>query len=206
MAYIEKVNVEGIEYDLRDSGAVRKDELLDLVYPVGSIYMNVNNVDPSIILGGEWEAIEDKFILASGKSYSRGSIGGSPDSVVVSHRHSVNGNVSSAGAHIHTANTAGAHVHGSNPKGYTFLTYSGQRSKESIAELPNGSWQIAQLRSQDTWSGSGTTSSNGDHSHSISSNGAHVHSININSDTQGISGVGRNMPPYLVVNVWKRVN
>lgn len=33
-----------------------KASLADLVYPVGSIYMSVNNVNPSALFGGTWEA------------------------------------------------------------------------------------------------------------------------------------------------------
>ena len=41
---------------------------LDLVYPVGSIYMSVNNVNPKNLFGGEWEKIEGRFLLGSGTS------------------------------------------------------------------------------------------------------------------------------------------
>jgi hypothetical protein len=36
------------------------------IYPIGSIYMSINNVDPSTIFGGTWEQIQDRFMLASG--------------------------------------------------------------------------------------------------------------------------------------------
>lgn len=39
------------------------DSLLDKIYPVGSIYMSVNNVDPSYFIGGTWERIKGKFLL-----------------------------------------------------------------------------------------------------------------------------------------------
>lgn len=46
------------------------------IYPVGSIYMSVNNTSPALLFGGEWERIQDKFLLAAGSSYSAGSTGG----------------------------------------------------------------------------------------------------------------------------------
>ena len=50
--------------------------LIDLIYPVGSIYMSVNSVSPETLFGGTWEQIQDRFLLASGSTYSAGSTGG----------------------------------------------------------------------------------------------------------------------------------
>lgn len=52
-------------------------QLLSCVYPVGSIYLSVNETSPVIFLGGQWERISDRFLLASGSSYAAGSTGGS---------------------------------------------------------------------------------------------------------------------------------
>ena len=51
--------------------------LLDLIYPVGSIYMSVNNVSPATFLGGTWVALEDRFLIGASSTYSAGSTGGS---------------------------------------------------------------------------------------------------------------------------------
>lgn len=48
-----------------------------LIYPVGSIYISVNEVNPSTLFGGEWEQIKDRFLLSSGDTYSAGATGGS---------------------------------------------------------------------------------------------------------------------------------
>ena len=49
---------------------------VDQFYPVGSIYMSVNNVNPANLFGGTWEQIKDKFLLSAGDTYSAGSTGG----------------------------------------------------------------------------------------------------------------------------------
>lgn len=46
-------------------------------YPVGSIYLSLNNTNPSQLFGGKWEQIKDRFLLACGDTYQNGSIGGS---------------------------------------------------------------------------------------------------------------------------------
>lgn len=45
-------------------------------YPVGSIYMAVNNINPSNFFGGKWEQIKDRFLLACGSTYNNGATGG----------------------------------------------------------------------------------------------------------------------------------
>lgn len=51
--------------------------IIDIIYPVGSIYMSVNSVDPSTFLTGTtWEQIEDTFLLAAGSTYAAGTTGG----------------------------------------------------------------------------------------------------------------------------------
>lgn len=47
------------------------------IYPIGSIYMSVNSTNPSELFGGEWKRIQDRFLLASGTTYTNGSTGGS---------------------------------------------------------------------------------------------------------------------------------
>ena len=75
--YIEKIKAAGGEtWTIKDPEAPRKNELVDLVYPVGSIYMSVNAVDPGTILGGTWEQIKDRFLLSAGDTYEGGATGG----------------------------------------------------------------------------------------------------------------------------------
>lgn len=46
------------------------------IYPVGSIYMSVNNINPDIIFGGTWDKIQNRFLMAAGTNYPLGSTGG----------------------------------------------------------------------------------------------------------------------------------
>lgn len=55
---------------------VQSASLLDLVYPVGSVYMSANNVSPQTFLGGTWQQIQGQFLLAASSTYPAGSTGG----------------------------------------------------------------------------------------------------------------------------------
>lgn len=50
--------------------------LLDMVYPVGSIYLSVSGTDPQTLFGGTWARLEDVFLLAAGAKHAAGSTGG----------------------------------------------------------------------------------------------------------------------------------
>ena len=69
-----------------------EDANFNKIYPVGSIYMSVNNTDPSELFGGEWEQIKDTFLLACGDNYNNGATGGEATHTLTvdempSHRH-----------------------------------------------------------------------------------------------------------------------
>lgn len=51
-------------------------EILNIIYPVGSIYMSTNSTNPSTLFGGAWKQIKDRFLLACGDSYKGGQTGG----------------------------------------------------------------------------------------------------------------------------------
>lgn len=52
--------------------------IIDVAYPVGSIYISSNTMHPSVIFGGVWERFaEDKFLLSAGSTYGYNTTGGS---------------------------------------------------------------------------------------------------------------------------------
>lgn len=115
-------------------------------YPVGSIYLSVNNTSPASLFGGTWTQIKDVFLLGAGDIYSNGATGGEA-------------------THILTENEMPSHRH--------TLTVSGDNSEwlgRINATVEGGVWR-------------GT------------------------SDVCASAGGGQahnNMPPYLVVYIWKR--
>lgn len=67
--------------------------VIDMVYPVGAIYMSVNSANPGNLFGGKWEQIKDRFMLACGDTYAAGSTGGEAQHTLTveempEHRHS----------------------------------------------------------------------------------------------------------------------
>lgn len=58
------------------SGGVDTSFLLNAIYPVGSIYMSVNNISPATLFGGTWEQLKDRFLLGAGDVYTAGNTGG----------------------------------------------------------------------------------------------------------------------------------
>ena len=155
------------------AAAVLQVEIGNLMYPIGSIYINsYNDTNPAISLGfGFWipfgagrvpvgfDASDPSFNAPEG-------IGGSKDAIVVSH--------------THTASTA------SNTTGITASTRgaSGSGSGNLVAQRT--------LWADSTANGGPVTITDPGHSHTT----------NINST--GSAGTNANLPPYIVVFMWKR--
>lgn len=62
--------------ELLNTTKLAKSELLNAVYPVGSIYISVSAASPHDLFGGTWEKLKDRFLLAAGDAYEAGKIGG----------------------------------------------------------------------------------------------------------------------------------
>ena len=85
--------------------------LLNLVYPVGSIYLSSNNTNPGTLFGGTWVQIKDRFILAAGDYYSNGATDGAATVTLT---------VSNMPSHSHSftpSGTVGSHSHSFTPSG-----------------------------------------------------------------------------------------
>lgn len=94
-------------------------QVLQAVYPVGSIYCSYGNTSPAVLFGfGTWAKIEGRFLLGANSTYGLGSTGGEATvalTVAQLPAHSHGASSASAGTHTHTlsgtANSGGAHTH-----------------------------------------------------------------------------------------------
>lgn len=79
--------------------------LLNLVYPVGSIYLSMVDTSPASVFGGSWAQIRDVFLLGAGDTYK------------------VTANEKDGGASTVTlgTNQIPSHNHGSGASGYSFM-------------------------------------------------------------------------------------
>ena len=118
--------------------------LLNLVYPVGSIYWSSNNTNPATLFGGTWTQIKDKFILAAGDYYSNGATGGAATvtltvSNMPSHTHSFtpSGTVSSHSHSFTPSGTVGSHTHSFTPSG-TVSSHSHTGPSHTHSFTPSG--------------------------------------------------------------------
>jgi len=127
---------------------------INKVYPVGSIYISVNNTNPSTLFGGQWEQIKDKFLLAAGDAYTNGSTGGEA-------------------SHTLTVNEMPSHNHGSKSLTGNFrpITYKSNPGQTGIISL-SGSNAADRTMSSGSAFGAQTFHVNATHTHDSNGGGA----------------------------------
>lgn len=97
----EKPDTLEIALDVEFIGKVRG-TIFDAIYPVGSIYLSYNHVNPGTLFGGTWARIENAFLWASTASDTIGVTGGEKTHTLTvnempRHRHNVGAYKSSDG-------------------------------------------------------------------------------------------------------------
>lgn len=133
-------------------------------YPIGSVYISVNNTSPEAALGfGTWTQIKDRFLLAAGSTYTGGDTGGA--------------------ATVALSKTQVPAVSG-------HIAMHSQGVATNIHEV-TGCFSSG-LTNEDSYRPGGTQTTG-------------APSIGrINFSNGGTGAAHNNMPPYLVVYIWKR--
>ena len=151
--------------------------LVDLLYPIGSLYLSTAETDPGTTLGGTWQRIEDRFLLAAGESYAAGTTGGQAQRTLTAqqlppHAHHITG---------HTGAESISHDHGI----------------PNIAQGGSGSGAYAE-----SWGGGSGSRELRTDAISIS----HTHTLDVDTQSSGGGEAVDMMPPYLAVYVWQRLS
>jgi hypothetical protein len=175
---------------------------LSFVYPVGCIYTTTVATNPGSVFGfGTWSTFgANRVMMGAGGAYPAGSTGGSADAIVVSHTHG--GGITSAQnidhSHTFSGNTGvenQGHIHQNAATGGSGVVgpYGGPSPNlEEGAGSPDVSYGDMGLpNAQHIHAFSGSTSGQ---------NQGHYHSI----PTEGSTATDANLPPYIVVYMWKR--
>ena len=162
--------------------------IIDIVYPVGSIYMSANSVSPKVLFGGEWEQLKDAFLLASGDVYEAGSTGGSAtvtltEEQMPSHTHIQNSHNHTQNAHNHTQNQHRHEMVGSKTTGISSGTY---------LRAGAGSEKDSKYTAYTTPTNKEATATN--------------NSATATNQSAGGGQPHDNMPPYLSIYAWKRIS
>ncbi len=182
--------LKGDKGDKGDKGATyTASELLDLIYPVGAIYTSLEDVSPASTLGGTWTPITNTFLYAQG-SKTVGETGGEEthklvESEVPSHSHT-RGSMNITGTfyprpHYNADTSFGGAIAGADSSVFKLTIQGGNSRDTSMSEYnaaPSTLRDKIYFDASKNWTGS--TSSFGD-------DGSH-----------------NNMPPYLVVYMWRR--
>lgn len=154
---------------------VDEDDLLDLIYPVGAIYIDANSSNSvcpiQTLLGGTWERIQDRFLLASTNQQGVGTTGGEEKVTLTANQ---------SGLRAHGHGMAHNHNHRHTMAG---KWSSGSGSKTAYMTTNNRSQTDTYTSYDSTGSSKNTTDDN---------------------TAQNATEAHNNMPPYIMVNVWKR--
>lgn len=164
------------KWDLKVYGKLLKAYVVDSIYPVGSIYMSVNSTSPATLFGGTWTQLKDRFLLGAGTTYSNGATGG-------------------AATHKLTVAEMPSHAH--DTPFFNNMTNNGEMKSDFIGVFGKGmtaSAAIKEMGASSTmemwWINQTNTAEGNEWSYLTSSKGGNT--------------AHNNMPPYLVVYMWKR--
>lgn len=192
------ITVNGKEPDTNGNvevSTVDVSSIVDIIYPVGSLYWSKNPTNPATLFGGTWTQIKDKFILAAGDSYAQGATGGASTVTLTTAQmpmHTHGASTDTAGAHSHTRGsmeiTGG--MAWSNLTSLQGAFYQGKYQPSYGAATVHDDWKGIDFAASRSWSGA--TSYNGYHSHPVT------------VDNSGNGESHENMPPYVTYYCWER--
>ena len=117
---------------LEDCKEAAKRAALLAANPVGKLWGSDDPTSPASIVGGTWEQIKDRFILAAGDTYAAGNTGGN-----ATHTHDVSGNAAIGVQNVITAyDSSGANM----SEQFPYSLYAHTHENDSIFDSNNGAY------------------------------------------------------------------
>lgn len=177
------------------------DMILDKAYPVGSVYISLTDDDPSETLGGEWEQIEDRFLLAAGENHLVTDEPGGEEEVLLT--------AAECGVppHTHPNNlgfTVNSHSHGQDGKTIRWYASINKGKKPSGGNTGHFVPALSAAQTDNSWQV--TIASGGNAIRTAGSTATTSKSGGVQSNASlDAASAHNNMPPYIVVYMWRRV-
>lgn len=193
-----------------------KQDIIDMFYPVGTIYETVDTTfNPNTAWGGTWIQIQDKFLLAAGNTYHVGDADGGAASISYTPEGSTGGTKLSDQqiAHGHTYTNPSVTTPTLTASSTNYITSASATSSYNVqlGSLPSGG-DYRYLRVATSGANVGRSAPSITSGKTCTVSGGSVANLSGASSTRtthnhsftGTAATLDTMPPYTIVNIWKR--